>query len=143
MFKARRRRRPFANLLWIFLIFFAILGAVSVLIKFGQVEFGKLDFWQRHGLFFLAAITFFPRLTLLFSSIPFGGILWWISFVFCPRILVGVLATVTYWHTNPLLVLVAWLVALSGETTEKYVVHQRGDQIIRGRDIEAEYTVKK
>ena len=88
--------------------------------QYYQVPFGEVNFFLRHGWFFLIFITFFPRLTLLFSSVPFGGIFWWLGLVFCPRILVASLATVTYFQTNPLLVVISWLVALSGEVFEKW-----------------------
>ncbi len=77
------------------------------------------NFFSNHGVLFLAFVTFFPRLTLLFSSVPSGGLFWWIGLVFCPRVLVAALATVTYYHTNPILVGVSWVVALSGEVLEK------------------------
>jgi hypothetical protein len=84
-----------------------------------QLPFGDVDFYQRHGFFFLIAIAIFPRLTLLFSSVASGGLLWWLGFVFCPRFLVACLATVTYLRTNPILVTISWAMALSGESMEK------------------------
>ena len=101
-------------------IFFLLLVATSLLMDLSKLEFGTIDFFQKHGLFFLIFITLFPRLTLLFSSVATGGFLWWLGFVFCPRILVAGLATVSYFHTNPVLVTISWLVALGGETMEKF-----------------------
>jgi hypothetical protein len=83
------------------------------------------NFWEHHGLFFLIFITLFPRLTLFFSSVPFGGLLWWLGFIFAPRLLVALLATVTYLSSNPILVLISWIVALSGESSEKYYVKKK------------------
>lgn len=100
-------------------IFFILLVATSVLMDTMQTEFGRIDFFQKHGFFFLIFITLFPRLTLLFSSVATGGFLWWMGFIFCPRILVASLATVAYFHTNPVLVVISWIVALGGETMEK------------------------
>lgn len=100
-------------------IFFILLVATSVLMDTMQTEFGRIDFFQKHGVFFLIFITLFPRLTLLFSSVATGGFLWWLGFIFCPRILVASLATVAYFHTNPVLVVISWIVALGGETMEK------------------------
>jgi hypothetical protein len=100
-------------------IFFILLVATSVMMDVMQTEFGTVDFFKVHGVFFLIFITFFPRLTLLFSSVPFGGVLWWLGFFFCPRILVASLATVAYFHTNPVLVVISWVVALGGEAMEK------------------------
>ncbi|RYZ60206.1 MAG: hypothetical protein EOP07_01625 [Proteobacteria bacterium] len=85
-----------------------------------------MNFWDVHGLLFIAFMFFFPRLTLLFSSVATGGILWWLGFIFAPRLLVAILATMAYWTTNPILVVCAWIWALSGETAEKTVVKRRG-----------------
>jgi len=100
-------------------VFLVLIIASSLLVETFNTEFGSTDFFQVHGIFFLIFITIFPRLTLLLSSVPFGGFLWWAGWVFCPRILVASLATVTYFRTNPVLVVISWLVALSGETAEK------------------------
>ena len=78
-----------------------------------------MNFWQIHGFIFLICIFFFPRLTLLFSSVPFGGLFWWLGWIIAPRLLTAILATVNYWDTNAILVLIAWLWALSGEVVEK------------------------
>jgi hypothetical protein len=103
-----------------FILFVILVIATSVMTQYYQVPFGEVNFFLRHGWFFLVAITFFPRLTLLLSSVPFGGIFWWIGLVFFPRVLVASLATVTYFKTNPVLVVISWLVALSGEVFEKW-----------------------
>lgn len=110
------------SLLKILFIFLAITGATSLLIQFTDINFGKTDFFEIHGWFFLISIAIFPRLTLLFSSVPFGGILWWVGFFIAPRFLVALLATTAYWNTNPILVTIAWLVASSGESSEKYMI---------------------
>lgn len=111
-----------------FKVFFVFLGiALSVFLlrnEFG-VAFGTEDFWNHHGLFFLVAIATFPRLTLLFSSVAFGGLFWWAGFFFAPRVLVAGLATLAYWNQNPVLVVISWLVALGGESSEKMVVINR------------------
>jgi hypothetical protein len=84
-----------------------------------------MNFWDVHGLWFLIFITFFPRITLLFSSVVTGGILWWLGFFFMPRLLVACLATITYWETNPVLVFISWVVALLGEVFEKLGLKQK------------------
>lgn len=84
-----------------------------------------VNYWDNHGILFLFFITIFPRLTLLFSSVAFGGFLWWLGFIFAPRILVAVLATMSYLESNPILVIMSWLIALSGESTEKYTFRRR------------------
>jgi len=97
-----------------------------------NTEFGRVDFFQKHSVFFLIFITFFPRLTLLFSSVATGGFIWWLGFIFCPRILIASLATVSYFHTNPILVIISWIIALGGETMEKAGVGgQRGKFVFK------------
>lgn len=80
------------------------------------------SFWHHHGLWFILFMFFFPRLTLLFSSVPFGGLLWWLGWIFAPRLLVAILATTSYWQTDTLLCVLAWFWALALESTEKTVV---------------------
>jgi hypothetical protein len=78
-----------------------------------------LNFWNDHGVFFIVFMFFFPRLTLLFSSVPFGGFFWWMGWIFAPRLLVAVLATTAYMHSNPALVIITWLWAATFELFEK------------------------
>lgn len=77
------------------------------------------NFWDNHGIFFILFMFFFPRLTLLFSNVAFGGVLWWLGWIFAPRLLVAVLATNIYWEANKILVILTWFWALSGESLEK------------------------
>lgn len=101
-------------------IFFILVVATTLMMDVMKMDFGTVNYWDRHGIFFLIFISLFPRLTLVFSSVVTGGFLWWLGFIFCPRILVALLATVTYFHTNPVLVSFSWLIALSGEVFEKW-----------------------
>jgi hypothetical protein len=81
-----------------------------------------MNFWDVHGILFIAFMLFFPRLTMLLTGIclmPFAGILFWIGWVLVPRLTVAVLATTFYWHTNTILVILTWFWALGGESTEK------------------------
>jgi len=80
-----------------------------------------MNFWEVHGIFFLICITFFPRLTLLFAGVPFG-ILAWLGWLFVPHFLAAILATTYYWHTNPILCIIAWIVAFGGTGGEVKVV---------------------
>ena len=100
-------------------IFFVLVVATSLMMDIFKMDFGTVNFWDKHNVFFLFFIAIFPRLTLLFSSVAFGGFIWWLGFFFCPRILVATLATVAYFHTNPVLVCLSWLIALGGEFFEK------------------------
>jgi hypothetical protein len=108
----------------IFIICLILTITAALLINLFHVEFGHKDFWIKHDIFFLFFIAIFPRLTLFFSSVPFGGLFWWLGFFFAPRLLVAVLATVAYWYTNPILVIIAWLFVLGGESGEKTVVYR-------------------
>lgn len=100
-------------------VFFVLIVATSLMMDIFKMDFGTVNFWDKHNVFFLFFIAIFPRLTLLFSSVAFGGFIWWLGFFFCPRILVATLATVAYFHTNPILVCMSWLIALGGEFFEK------------------------
>ena len=84
-----------------------------------------MNFWEQHGVLFLVFMFFFPRLTLLFSSVASGGLFWWLGFLFAPRILVAVLATVAYATTNPVLVIGAWIWAIACELGEKKTVRNK------------------
>ena len=107
------------------IVFLALTGAVALGVAYFGISLGHDSYWDHHGVLFLIAITAFPRLTLLFSSVASGGFLWWLSWIFVPRYLVAVLATLAYWNQNPILVVLSWLVALGGESSEKYVMVQR------------------
>ena len=84
-----------------------------------------MNFWNEHGIIFIIFMFFFPRLTLFFSSIPFGGLFWWLGFIIAPRLLVAILATTAYWDTNQILVIITWFWAIGGEGTEKTVVKRK------------------
>lgn len=107
------------------LVFLILSIATALLPNWMDISFGDTDYFQKHGWLFLLFISLFPRLTLLFSSVPFGGLFWWLGFFFAPRLLVAILATVAYWETNPYLVTISWLIAWGGESGEKYVVVNR------------------
>jgi hypothetical protein len=138
----------------IFFIFLALTGASTLIYNYTDLQFGSIDYFKNHGWIFLFSIALFPRLTLLvsglfFSSIEFGGFLWWLAFLFAPRILVATLATISYWSTNPVLVIISWLVALGGESSEKIITYKRmrSPQNFKnysdGETIDAEYKVKE
>lgn len=143
------------TILKIAIIFLAITGASTLLYNYTDVTFGTVDFFTKHGWIFLISIALFPRLTLLvsgllFHSIEFGGFLWWLGFFFAPRILVATLATIAYWQTNQILVILAWLIALGGESSEKIIIRKRMQSgphkftnYEGGDTIDAEYKVKE
>jgi len=84
-----------------------------------------VDFWDIYSIWFIIFMFFFPRLTLLFSSVVSGGFLWWLGWFFTPRLLVAILATTSYWESNTVLVIFTWFWALCGESTEKKMVIKR------------------
>lgn len=147
-------RFSFMNGLFIFLL---LILTTQVASEFFQVQFGTTNFWDTHGLFFLIFISLFPRLTLLLSSIASGGFFWWLSFLFYPRLLVATLATVSYFKTNPFLVVISWLIAISGELMEKWGMrnkiyvwrnitpqrHSHHQKINKDDVIEAEFSIKE
>ncbi|MGE3609813.1 MAG: hypothetical protein AB7I27_09535 [Bacteriovoracaceae bacterium] len=112
-------------------IFCVLLVVTTISMDVFHTEFGTVDFFQKHGWPFLIFITIFPRLTLLFSSVVSGGFFWWLGFIFVPRILVAILATIAYFHTNPILVVISWLVALGGEFLEKWGIGGRKKFVFR------------
>lgn len=100
-----------------------------------------MNFWDVHGVFFIIFMFFFPRLTLLFSSVPLGGFFWWLGWLFAPRLLVAILATTAYWQTNTVLVVLTWIWALGLESGEKRTLHSVHRRIRRPRGtvIDAEF----
>ena len=78
-----------------------------------------MSFWDVHGVIFLLGLMVFPRITVFFFSTVTGGLLFWIAFLIVPRIFIAILAAYNYWDTNPILVILAFLWCLGGETTEK------------------------
>jgi hypothetical protein len=73
-----------------------------------------MDFWQHHGVLFLLGCAFFPRITTLFFSATSFGIWHVVGWIFVPHLLVAILATTIYWHSNPVLCVVAWAFAFGG-----------------------------
>jgi hypothetical protein len=78
-----------------------------------------IDFWQVHGIGFIICMFFFPRLTMLFATTVGGGPLYWIGWLFAPRLTVAIIATTCFWTTNPFLCVLTWIWALGGEGCEK------------------------
>jgi len=84
-----------------------------------------MDFFAAHpayGWLILVGLALFPRITLLFIGGPFG-VLAWLGWLFVPHFLVAILATTTYWHTNPVLCIIAWFLAFAGTGGEGRLTH--------------------
>lgn len=77
------------------------------------------NFWNTHTIWFILAMFFFPRLTMLFATTFGGGFWYWLGWFFAPRLTVAIIATMLYGQSNTFLVVLTWLWALSGESTEK------------------------
>ena len=92
-------------------------------------------FWEYHGLLYLFGLAIFPRFFLLFCNIP-GSIIFWLGWFFLPRITVAVLATIFYYSTNPLLVILSWFFALGGESAEKKYGYKFTSRKINKKKIE-------
>lgn len=82
-----------------------------------------MNFFEQHGVITLICLAMFPRLTLLFASFASGGLLWWLGWVFCPHLLVAFLS-LPYWHSNPVLVVIAWICALGGTSKEAKIARK-------------------
>ena len=85
------------------------------------------DFWQYHSILFIIAMCLFPRITMLLSGIcfmPFAGVLFWLGWVFLPRLSVAIIATFLYFPTNPILCVFTWIWALAGEQKEKSSINE-------------------
>ena len=86
-----------------------------------------MDYWDKHGWIMLLMWTCFPRISFWFLSAMTGGFWFWVGVFFVPRIMVAFWATTFYWHTNPVLCFIAWVIALGGESAEKSAVKGKGD----------------
>ena len=80
-----------------------------------------MDFFTNYGWISLIFLAIFPRLTLLFASFASGGVLWWLGWFFAPHILVAILS-LSYWDTDPVLVVIAWIIALGGTSVETHIL---------------------
>jgi hypothetical protein len=80
------------------------------------------NFWDNHTVLFILGMFIFPRLTMLFATTFGGGILYWFGWFFAPRLTVAVIATILYREQNPVLVVLSWIWALSGEFCEKETI---------------------
>ena len=87
-----------------------------------------IDFWEYHTITFIIAMFFFPRLTMLFATTTGGGLLYWVGWLIAPRLTVAIIATSLHSQTNLTLVVLTWIWALAGESTEKQTINNRNKQ---------------
>jgi hypothetical protein len=81
-----------------------------------------INYFENHTILHLVGWLFFPRMMFWFVSSLTGGFLFWTGVVLFPRIMVAYWSTELYWSTNPVLCIVAWFVAFTGESLEKSVI---------------------
>ena len=86
-----------------------------------------MDFFAAHTYPYWALFgwAFFPRITFLFFSAITGGLGFWLGVLFIPRLMIAFWATTYYWHTNPVLCILAWFCALSGTKAEVKVANKK------------------
>ncbi len=93
-----------------------------------------MDFWAAHGILgglgLCLICVLFPRLTLAAMTLVWGmfdvTLLGFIGWIFIPRIMIAFTATSLYWHTNPVLCVLAWLcIGCSGGA---YKYHNRNNR---------------
>ncbi len=77
------------------------------------------DFFTHHSLLQLLGWAMFPRIMFWFFSAITGGFFFWVGVLFVPHIMVAFWATTYYWDTNPVICVIAWIIALTGESAEK------------------------
>ena len=70
----------------------------------------------------LVGCAIFPRITMLCLGGEIGAILttWlhWLGWTIAPHLAVAILATATYWETNPALCIISWMCAFAGSKEE-------------------------
>jgi len=89
---------------------------------------------------FLISLALFPRFSLLFCNVT-GGLLFWIGWLFLPRITIAIFATIFYLSTDTTLVLLSWIFALSGESAEKRYGYKKFTKKKQPKFKEAEYEI--
>ena len=97
-------------------------------------------FWSNHSYVLLIGLVLFPRFSLLFCNVS-GSVLFWIGWLFLPRITVAILSTIFYSSTNPILVILSWMFALGGESAEKKYGYKMTKHRGKNKIKNAEYEV--
>ena len=81
-----------------------------------------ISFWEFHSICFIIFMLFFPRLTMIFSSIFCFNPLFLLGWLLFPRLTVAIIATFLYFPTNPILCVLTWIWALNLEYHEKNTI---------------------
>jgi hypothetical protein len=97
-----------------------------------MADWSQENFWDTHpagfGALLLVGLALFPRVTLVVLWVADGlsfGVGHWLGLLFAPHLLVAILATSHYWHTNPVLCVFAWCFAFGGTGSEAGAVRER------------------
>ena len=98
------------------------------------------NYWTYNTLFYLIILATFPRIALLFANVT-GNIFFWIGWLFLPRITISIFATLFYSSTNPILVILSWLIAFSGETAEKKYGYKIKNKVVKKETRNTEYEI--
>ena len=98
------------------------------------------NFWLNNSIFYALGLVLFPRLSLLFCTVP-GSIFFWLGWFFLPRITIAILATLFYSSTNPFFVILSWIFAFGGESAEKKYGYKMTKKKDSRRIDNAEYEV--
>lgn len=111
-----------------------------------------MSFWTVYGYFigflFLLLLIVVPRFAMFaFLALPIGIVTWisepfgltgfaalcvavigWVAWLSVPRFLVAILATVLYWQVNPILCLLAWILAFGTLQTKRKAAAGQGNR---------------
>ena len=103
------------------IVFLTIVTSILIYIS-DSPYVNTINYFENHGWAWLQLVLWFlfPRLSFIFLSAMTGGFFFWLGVLIFPRIMVAYWATFYYWDTNPILCLIAWLLALGIEPFEKY-----------------------
>ncbi len=81
-----------------------------------------------HPYLLLVGLALFPRITtaamMLWGGLVSGGLLWWLGWIFAPHLLVAFLS-LSYWHSDPVFVVIAWFFALCGTGGETEMARRK------------------
>lgn len=101
----------------------------STLISLPSGDLWSIPSVSSHSIFLCVMLILFPRITLAFLALGTGSIgitlLGLLGWIFIPRILIAIMATLLYWPAYPILVILAWLIAILCEASEKVVFQRR------------------
>ena len=87
-------------------------------------------YWTNHSLLFLIGLTIFPRFTLLFSNIS-SNILFWLGWLFLPRLMIALLGITTVYYFMTFLYILATIIISFLPITKSLNPHAKEKSPIR------------